>query len=309
MKGSYFQNKRNLAMPVSLIGGAVLYKWMGYVTFLSPYLIFTMLFITYCRLSPRQIKPGKSDLKLLVIQNVIAGITYGSLFWWNHTLAEGVFICVFVPTATAAPVITSMLGGSIKKVVTYTLVSNLFVAIAGPVILAAIGDHQEYTFAHSFGLILAEVAPLLLVPMLSAFALQYVWPKMHERVANHQELSFYMWAISLFIIIGSCVSFAINTWTPESTWIMIMLFVGAGVVCVVQFYVGRRFGRHYNDPVAGGQSLMQKNTVLAVWLAMAYMTPIASIGPASYIIWQNIINSWQIARHDSFPSASAQSRS
>lgn len=298
MHNGYFQHKRNLVMPCALVGGAVFSKWMGYLTFLSPYLIFAMLFITYCRLSPRQIKPGKFDMRLLGIQMSLSALVYGLFFWWNHTLAEGIFICVFVPTATAAPVITSMLGGDIRKVVTYSLVSNLAVAAIGPIVLASIGDHQDYTFGHSFVLILSQVAPLLIVPLISAFALQYVWPKMHDRVSSHQQLSFYIWAVSLFIIVGGCVSFAINSWTPSSTWLMVGLFLGAGAVCILQFYVGRKYGHRFDDPVSGGQSLMQKNTVLAVWLAMAYMNPIASIGPAAYILWQNIINSWQIARHD-----------
>ena len=300
MHSTYFQHKRNLVMPAALVGGAIFSKWMGYITFLSPYLIFMMLLITYCRLSPKQIHPSKFDWQLLIIQILISGLTYVLLFWWNHILAEGVFICVFVPTATAAPVITSMLGGDIKKVVTYSLVSNLFVAVTGPIILAAIGDGKDYTFARSFVLILSEVAPLLLMPMITAFILRYAWPSMHERINRHQQLSFYIWAVSLFIIVGGCVSFAINAWTPKATWQMVGLFIGAGVVCLIQFNVGRRFGVKYGDPISGGQSLMQKNTVLAVWLAMAYMNPIASIGPASYILWQNIINSWQIARHDSF---------
>ena len=292
-------------MPCALIGGAVFSKWMGYLTFLSPYLIFAMLFITYCRLSPKQIRPGKFDWQLLFIQILLGTLIYGLFFWWNHTLAEGIFICVFVPTATAAPVITSMLGGNIKKVVTYSLVSNLFVAVFGPIILAWIGDQKDLTFAKSFVLILSEVAPLLLIPLLSAFSLQYALPKLHQKVADHQQLSFYIWALSLFIIVGGCVSFAINTWTPESTWLMAALFLGAGAVCLLQFYVGRKFGNKFGDPVSGGQALMQKNTVLAVWLAMAYMNPIASIGPAAYILWQNIINSWQIARHDNFQVSNA----
>ena len=298
MHFAYLQNRRNLVMPISLLGGAIFYKWMGYVTFLSPYLIFAMLFITYCRLSPKEIRPGRFDWYLLLIQTAISGIAYALLFWWNHTLAEGVFICVYIPTATAAPVITSILGGDIKKVVTYSLVSNLFVALTGPVILAAMGDHKEMTFSHSFYLILAQVVPLLTIPLLSAFALQYVWPKMHEKVASHQQLSFYIWAVSLFIIVGSCVSFAINAWTPEKTSLMIYLTVGAGAVCIIQYFIGRRFGKYFGDIIAGGQALMQKNTVLGVWLALAYMNPIASIGPAAYILMQNIINSWQIARHD-----------
>lgn len=300
-----FHVKRSWVMPCAIVGGAIFSKWMEALTFLSPYLIFCMLFITYCRLSPREIKPGKFDWQLLVIQILISAVTFLLLSIFSHTLAEGVFICVFVPTATAAPVITAMLGGQIKKVVTYSLVSNLMVAALGPVILASIGDHHEFSFTHSFILILSEVAPLLLLPLVSAFALRRFAPRIHEKISSHQQLSFYIWAVSLFIIVGSCVSFAIRAWTPDVTWLMLALFIGAGAVCIIQFYVGRRFGRRFGDPVSGGQSLMQKNTVLAVWLALAYMTPVASIGPAAYILWQNVINSWQIARHNNFQTSGA----
>ncbi len=60
-------------------------------------------------------------------------------------------------------------------------------------------------------------------------------------------------------------------------------------------------GRYYGDPVSGGQGLGQKNTVLAVWMALAYMNPIASVGPAAYIAWQNIVNSWQLMRYHKNP--------
>ena len=49
-------------------------------------------------------------------------------------------------------------------------------------------------------------------------------------------------------------------------------------------------------PVMTGAAVAvgQKNTVLAIWLALTYLSPITSIGPASYIIWQNSINSYQL---------------
>ncbi|MDE7135573.1 MAG: transporter, partial [Muribaculaceae bacterium] len=65
------------------------------------------------------------------------------------------------------------------------------------------------------------------------------------------------------------------------------------------FYIGRKIGKKFGDTVSGGQSLGQKNTVLAVWLAMTYMNPTASIAPAAYIAWQNIVNSWQLVKHSS----------
>lgn len=271
---------------------------MGYLTFLSPYLIFVMLFITYCRVSFKEIRLTKFQGILLSVQLLLSVAVYLALAWWNPIVAEGVFICIFVPTATAAPVVTSMLGGSISKVAAYSLFCNLSIAVLGPVLLAAIGDKADYTFNESFLLILRQVAPLLLGPLLCAQVLGWFFPKAKEYIRGQQQLSFYLWAFALVIIVGSCVSFAIKTWRPENTLPMIWLALGALAACLLQFVIGRWIGRRYaDDPVAGGQGLMQKNTVLAVWMAMAYMNPIASIAPAAYIAWQNIINSIQIARH------------
>lgn len=291
------QRYKNLVLPLAMVIGAVFHEWMGYLTFLSPYLIFAMLFITYCKLKPHDFKPERMQMVLLTVQMLMAGAVYGLLTGWNHTLAEGVFICVFIPTATAAPVITAMLGGSISRVATFSLVSNIFVALVGPVVLAAVGDHAEYTFMQSFLIILREVFPLLLLPLAVAFGLRYLAPKVHNRIVGLQQLSFYLWAVSLVIVVGSCVSFAISHWTPANTWTMVMLAAGALAVCLAQFKVGRMVGARYGDKVSGGQGLGQKNTVLAVWLALAYMHPIASIAPAAYIAWQNILNSWQLVRH------------
>lgn len=70
------------------------------------------------------------------------------------------------------------------------------------------------------------------------------------------------------------------------------------VICVVQFGVGRMLGRRYGDAAAGGQSLGQKNTVLAVWMAQSFLNPISSIAPTAYIVWQNFVNSYQIYKKD-----------
>ena len=44
------QQVKSSMLPVAIIVGALFYKWIGYLSFLSPYLIFAMLFVTYCRL-------------------------------------------------------------------------------------------------------------------------------------------------------------------------------------------------------------------------------------------------------------------
>lgn len=283
-------------LPIAMVGGAVFYPWMGYVTFLSPYLIFAMLTITYCRLELHDLRPGRFDVTMLAVQMALAAATLGLLWPFDRTLAGGVFICVFIPTATAAPVITRMLGGSISKVATFSLTGNLFVAAVGPLVLAAIGEHPELTFLESFGLICRRVLPLLLGPIAVAFLLKAVWRKAHDAISASQQASFYLWAVSLFIVVGSSVSFVINNYSADKVPLMFGLAVGALAVCLMQFKIGRKVGGRFGDRVAGGQGLGQKNTVLAVWLALAYLDPIASIAPASYVAWQNIINSWQIMR-------------
>lgn len=58
--------------------------------------------------------------------------------------------------------------------------------------------------------------------------------------------------------------------------------------------LGKLIGKKYYNTIAGGQGLGQKNTVLAIWMALTYLNPLASIGPASYVVWQNSINSFQL---------------
>lgn len=292
------QQVKNMMLPVAMIGGAVFYKWLGYLTFLSPYLIFMMLFITYCKLKIKDIKPGKEHIILITGQMAMAFAVYFCLAPVNHIVSEGLFICIFIPTATAAPVITAMLGGSISFVATYSLLCNTLVAIGGPLILAAIGDHPEINFIQSTLIISLKVFPLILGPLAIAMLLRYALPKLHSKIESHQSISFYLWAISLFIIVGSSVSFTVNTWNNNLLITVISLAAGSLAVCLIQFWIGRKIGCKFNDKVSGGQSLGQKNTVLAIWMAMTFMNPVSSLAPACYIAWQNIVNSWQLMQHN-----------
>ena len=61
-----------------------------------------------------------------------------------------------------------------------------------------------------------------------------------------------------------------------------------------QFGAGKIAGRYFNDYIACGQGFGQKNTLLAIWVAYTYLSPVISIAPSSYILFQNIVNSWQL---------------
>ena len=106
-----------------------------------------------------------------------------------------------------------------------------------------------------------------------------------------------MWLASLLVIIGRTTAFIIDLHDASLSTELWLAFA-ALVICLVQFKVGRMLGRRYGDPAAGGQSLGQKNTVLAVWMAQSFLNPISSIAPTAYIVWQNFVNSYQIYKKD-----------
>ncbi len=134
---------------------------------------------------------------------------------------------------------------------------------------------------------------IILIPLIAAVITGKVSPKLRRSIADHQQLSFYIWAVSLFIVVGRAVSFVMSEpagMVPR----MILIALIAGVACGFQFYIGRKIGNMCGDKIAGAQGLGQKNTVLAIWMALTWLNPLSSIGPAAYIAWQNTINALQL---------------
>ncbi len=294
MKFSEFNRRiKPWMLPIAMTVGIVAHDYIGYMSFLSKPLIFLMLLITYCRLKLSDFHIGNYIWLLLLVQIAGALAVYAAVFPLDQVVAQGVFICVFCPTATAAPVITGMLGGSVTKVATYSLFSNIAVAILTPVLIPFINEEADIALTDAFMMIALNVLPLIVGPLLLAIALQFTVPQVHKAIATRQGLSFYIWAFALIIVVGNAVSFMISepvSMIPQ----MLLLAGGALIVCLLQFRIGRIIGRHFGDAVSGAQSLGQKNTVLAIWIALSYLYPLASVAPAAYVAWHNIVNSWQL---------------
>lgn len=280
-------------LPIAMLAGILFHNFMEAIAFIAPYLIFVMLLITFCRVKPREFRLTRLSGLLIAVQIGGAVGVYLALLPVSRDLAEGAFICVFCPTATAAPVITGMLGGSIPRLATFSIVSNVSVAVLAPVLFTLMGSEAQITFLESVTLIATRVVPLIILPLFTALALLRFMPKVHGKIASHQSLSFYIWAVSLFIVVGRAVSFIMGEpadRVPEMLWL-------GGVsllVCCAQFWIGRRIGARCGDRIAGAQGLGQKNTVLAIWMALTYLHPISSVAPAAYVAWQNTINSAQL---------------
>lgn len=291
------RNVKTVAMPAAMVVGALLCRPISALEELSgqmitPTLIFLMLFVTFCRVKPSQMKPSMLHVWLLLVQTVACIGVFLLLRPLDLILAQGAMVCVLAPVAMAAVVIAGMLGADVATMATYSLLCNMAVAVYAPVVISFTG-----TGVCSFTEILARIAPLLIMPFAAAQFCRFVFPKGAQWIGDHGQISFYMWLLSLVVIIGRTTAFIIDL-HDASLRTELWLAVAALVLCLTQFKVGRMLGRRYGDAVAGGQSLGQKNTVLAVWMAQSFLDPIASIAPTAYIVWQNFVNSYQIYRKD-----------
>ena len=284
---------RTASMPCGMVVGALLCRqisafdaWSGHL--LTPVLIFLMLFFTFCRVDVRKMRLSMMHLWLLAAQMVGCLAVYFLLLPAGEIIAQGGMICVLAPIAMAAVVIGGMLGANIETMATYSLLCNLATALLAPLIISFTGNGEC-----SLWQILAKVAPLLIAPFIAGQFCRFCVRPVGRWVAEHSRISFYLWLVSLAVIVGRTTSFIIDSGTADSGT-EIALAAVAFVICIAQFATGRLIGSHYGDRIAGGQSLGQKNTVLAVWLAQSFLNPLSSVAPTAYIVWQNIVNSYQI---------------
>ncbi len=298
-------------LPISMLMGTIGYFIFSEVAFLSPVkpvlntlvvylmpsLIFAQLLLTFCKVKVRELMPCPWHGWLLLIQ-VISSLVLVALLLWvpmaeeYREIFEGALVCLICPTATAAAVITGKLGGSASSLTTYTLLSNLLAAVAVPLLFPLVEPHADASFFSAFLKILGKVFPLLLFPFFLAVFLRNCLPAVHRFLSGLRDLAFYLWAVSLAIVTAQTVRSLVHS--EADVWVEIGIAIGGLITCILQFYWGKRIGTRYDDRISAGQALGQKNTVLAIWMAYTYLNPLSSVGPGSYVLWQNMFNSWQL---------------
>jgi len=302
---------KDWTLPAAMLAGTVSYLVFAFVPFLEkaalffdpifdtilPLFMFLILFVTFCKVDFRRLRPVGWHLWVGIFQVLLVALLTAialCLPLSNNELIllESLLCCVIGPCAAAAAVITQKLGGSLEEMTTYTFLSNFITAMLIPVCFPLIDSAAHIGFWAAFAKILYEVCVVLLVPMLLAWIVKHRMKKLHRRIVSIKDLSYYLWACSLMIVTGTTVKHIVHA---DTTVLFLLCIAGMSLlVCIAQYGVGRFIGRHFNRTMEAGQALGQKNTAFAIWIAYSYLTPLASVGPGCYILWQNIINSIEI---------------
>ena len=149
---------------------------------------------------------------------------------------------------------------------------------------------------------------------------QYLCDEKKEFVLSKQaaQIPFYLWVTSITVLSAVVTDTTISNFQYQISNILILL-VSSFFACLLQFGLGKLIGyylpapskgRDYQDvlinpaaapknmnevsSITAGQAFGQKNTSLGVWMAHTYLNPMAALGAAAYIIWQNLFNSAQL---------------
>lgn len=288
---------KDYALLWAMLLGALFYPWLHHLAPLTTYTLFLMLLLSYTKVSPKEMKLNRTHALLFALQWFLGIIAFLVIEPFDVTIATGVALIILTPTATAASVITGMLGGSIAFVTSYMILSNVAIALIGPVLIGLLHPEMAANYWSTVLTILGQVSALLVLPLIVAWALRYFTPKWHDRLAHFSFLTFWIWAVNIMILIAT----AIHTYltndhlTPRYTLLLSLITL---VTTLALYYVGGQASRVTGERrVNGRQTLGQKNTVFAIWLAILFLDAKVAFIPTLYIVVQNVINSLELAAY------------
>lgn len=302
---------RKFALPCSLVMGTVGYLIFANVPFLEPlgetvgpYLIdmmpvvmFALLYVTFCKIEIKEMKPQGWHFILQLIRTSLALLMVVLIFEFGSNpnvklVIEGAFICFICPTAAAVAVVTEKLGGSIGSLTTYTVIANIFTMVIIPSLFPMVEKGADVSFLYMSMMVFRNVTTVLVVPLFLALLSRKYLPKFVDKVKSVKDLGFYMWCFNLTILMGETVRNLLHA--TVSGWTLALLLIVPLFVCLIQFTIGKAVGSHYNARISAGQALGQKNTVVGIWLTLTFLNPLAAVAPGAYVVWQNLVNGWQL---------------
>ncbi|MCR4613876.1 MAG: transporter, partial [Bacteroidaceae bacterium] len=152
---------KNWTLPIAMLAGALSYfLYVGIpaldgthelaaaiVAIVQPLLLFAMLFLTFCRVKPKDMELSPWQGWALLMQTSTFSLAALLLYFMAGThwriVVEGTMLCLICPTATAAAVITRKLGGNAGTLTTYTIVINLAVALLIPAVVPIVHPNPD----------------------------------------------------------------------------------------------------------------------------------------------------------------------
>lgn len=276
--------------PIADTVGPWLPEWL-------PVGLFLLLYFTFCKIHISELRIRTWHFVIQLVRVCLSAFMVLLIYLFGSDpdvklVLEGMFICFICPTAAAVMVIAEKLGGSISSLTVFTIIANIVTMIIIPLFFPMVEKDANITFVMAMLMLLRNVFVVLVVPFALAMLSRKYLPGWVARVNKLKDLSFYIWCVNLVVVTGLTVRNIAQS--SVSGWVLWSLLITPLFVCLIQFTIGKAVGRHWNDSISAGQALGQKNTVVGLWLTLTFLNPLAAVAPGAYVMWQNLVNGWQI---------------
>ena len=308
---------KDWTLPVAIVLGSALYLLFAYLPPLEPAAlalgpvcetilplsVFATLFVTFSKVNFHLMHLCRWHFVIVFLQLLLVGMLVVTILALERKgadsstkwMLEAVLVCIIAPCATAAPVVTAKLGGDITQMTTFTLLSSLVGAVLIPAVFPLLEPSTGATFLSAFLVILHKMAVILVLPLMLGFIVRHWVGTVRRYIKSHSDLAFYSWAFSLSITAGVTLRNILQS--HSGCIVLTCIALLTLLTAVFQYVVGSLIGRRYAVKVCTVQGMFQKNTALAIWVAWLYLSPLSSVGAGCYVLWQNMINSYELWKY------------
>jgi len=208
----------------------------------------------------------------------------------DPNLALNLFLVFVAPAAAITPVMVDLLRRDVPYALGGVLVTHGVWAFLMAGLLPVVGG-----FSMSAGQIaelLLQVSVTVGVPL----ALAIVWRSVGGRLlANTLKLgrySLYLFVFNIFIASARLAQYLKYEATIDPLFlaqVAVGVVVGGALLFTAGYFTGRRGHRPEASLIVG-----RKNTMLSIWIALTFLSPLITIGPMLYILFQNVLFAGQL---------------
>jgi BASS family bile acid:Na+ symporter len=267
----------------------ILFPYGHKYVFLIRYFLMVMLFFSFLEIKIDRGLISRIHFEILFTIILVSIAVFLILAPFNLIVAQAAFMTAIAPTATAAPVITSLKKGKVEFVIFSFLLNNIAIALLIPFLLSfALHNKSDISPMP----ILIPVVITFAIPLLAAYLIKILIPRIWNYLYGLKDATFYILVLNIYIASSDAAHY-INSESSGNLFVVILIALVSACLCLFFFTVGWFLGGK-NLALEASQSLGQKNNAFTIWIALSFTNPITVLGPIFYVFMQNIYISWQL---------------
>ena len=284
---------KSLLILVSLLAGL----WVpaaGQGQFLVRPFLMILLFFSFLGVRLDREVFARRQLWVALLLPFIGGVAFWLGRWYSPELGWMLFVIAIAPTAIISPVLAEIMRRKVAYLIGSILISHGVVALVLPVLIPWLSG-QNPAASELFRLFFAIVSTVL-TPLIAAQVLRRYFPRTTAVLLRISPYVFGLFLANIFIASANLSHYL--QFESELGWSVVA--VAAGAICLLglgNFGLGAWLAPS-SLRVEGSLALGRKNTMLSIWIALAFIGPAATLGPMLYILFQNTFNAGQIAYLD-----------